>query len=76
MGGSIYSDAVPGLLGSHYQHLHDGSGIRPEVILERGYKSILGKAELDKLGFTKTQRRTPGILIPLWGVDGRQACGL
>lgn len=43
------------------------------MILERGYRSLLGKAELEKLGFTRTQQRTPGILIPLWGVDGKEA---
>jgi hypothetical protein len=34
---------------------------------------LLGKSELEKLGFTRAQQRTPGILIPLWGVDGRAA---
>jgi hypothetical protein len=42
------------------------------VILERDYRSLLGKSELKKLGFTPAQQRTPGILIPLWGVDGKQ----
>jgi hypothetical protein len=42
------------------------------VILERGYRSLLGKAELERLGFTRAQHRTPGILIPLWGVDGKE----
>ena len=72
MSNSVFSDVVSDLLESHFQHLHDESGISPEVILERGYKSILGKAELEKLGFSPAQQRTPGILIPLWGVDGKQ----
>ena len=42
------------------------------MILERDYRSLLGKAELEKLGFTRAQQRIPGILIPLWGVDGKQ----
>jgi len=71
--GSIFSDVASDLLGSHFQHLYEGSGISPEVILERGYKSTLGKAELKKLGFSSAQQRAPGILIPLWGVDGTQA---
>lgn len=70
--GSIFSDLVPELLESHLSQLRDGSGISLEVILERGYRSILGKAELERLGFSGAQRRTPGILIPLWGVDGKQ----
>lgn len=40
------------------------------MVLERGYRSLLGKSELERLGFTRAQQRTPGILIPLWGVDG------
>jgi hypothetical protein len=37
---------------------------------ERGYRSLLGKSDLEKLGFAPSQRHAPGILIPLWGVDG------
>ena len=73
MSGSIYSDVASELLETHFQHLCDGSGISPQVILERGYKSILGKAELAKSGFSPSQQHAPGILIPLWGVDGNQA---
>jgi hypothetical protein len=43
------------------------------VILERGYRSLLGQAELQKLGFSPAQQRAPGILVPLWGVDGQEA---
>ncbi len=69
---SIFSKEAPELLEAHYSHLRAGSGISAEVILERGYKSLLGKSELDKLGFAPAQQRTPGILIPLWGVDGKK----
>jgi hypothetical protein len=70
--GSIFSDSAPELLDSHFSDLHDGSGIGPEVILERGYKTVMGKAELVSLGFSRAQQRTPGILVPLWTVDGKQ----
>jgi len=73
MRGSIFSDSAPELLESHFSNLHDGSGINPEVILERGYKTVMGKAELSSLGFSSAQQRTPGILIPLWTVDGTHA---
>ena len=43
------------------------------MILERGYRSLLGKSELQKLGFSPAQQRAPGILVPLWGVDGQEA---
>ncbi|MCF7634605.1 MAG: DNA primase [Dehalococcoides mccartyi] len=68
----VFSEAVPQLLAEHLTHLSEGSGISLDVIKERGYRSILGKDELAKAGFTSSQQRTTGILIPLWGVDGGQ----
>jgi hypothetical protein len=73
MRGSIFSDLAPELLDSHFSHLHNGSGISLEVILERGYKTIMGRAQLENMDFSKAQQRTPGILIPLWTVEGKQA---
>ena len=64
-----FSDDVPKLLIEHRQHLAE-SAVSTEVILERGYESILGKAPLKDAGFNKTQRRAPGILIPLHSVEG------
>ena len=69
----VFCEALPELLSEHFRHLHEGSGISLEIIKERGYRSILGKSELEKLGFSSSQRRSPGILIPLWGVDGAAA---
>lgn len=71
MTGSIFSKEAPDLLEDHFRHLHEGSGISMEVILERGYRSLLGRSELKKLGFSTAQQRVPGILIPLWGVNGK-----
>ena len=70
---SVFSEALPELLVDHFRHLHEGSGINADVIKERGYRSILGKAELEKQGFASSQRRAPGILVPLWSVDGKEA---
>ncbi len=70
---SVFSEALPELLADHFRHLSEGSGISLEVIKERGYRSLLGKSELDKLGFTPAQQRAPGILIPFWSVDGKEA---
>ena len=47
------------------------SAIAHEVIIERGYCSVTNKAELASLGFNSNQQRVPGLLIPLWGVDGK-----
>ena len=69
----VFSETVPELLTDHYHHLSEGSGISAEVIRERGYRSLLGKSELEKIGFTPAQQRSPGILIPLWSVDGKEA---
>jgi len=70
---SVFSEAVPELLAEHSRHLTEGSGISVDIIKERGYRSLLGKSELEKLGFTPAQQRAPGILIPLWSVDGKDA---
>jgi len=70
---SVFSEALPDLLTDHFRHLSEGSSISVDVIKERGYRSMLGKSELEKLGFTSAQRRAPGILIPLWSVDGKEA---
>lgn len=70
---SVFSDVIPELLTDHFHHLNKGSGISIDVIKERGYRSLLGKAELEKLGFTPAQQRSPGILIPIWSVDGKEA---
>jgi hypothetical protein len=68
----VFSEVIPELLSSHFTHLNEGSGISADVIKERGYRSILNKSDLEKHGFLSSQRRAPGILIPLWGVDGGQ----
>ncbi len=66
----VFSEVIPELLSGHFHYLNEGSGISVDMIRERGYRSLLGKSELEKLGFAPSQRHTPGILIPLWGVDG------
>lgn len=66
-----FSDDVPGLLIEHRQELTN-SAVSTEVILERGYHSILGKAPLKEAGFNKSQSRAPGFLIPLWSVNGER----
>jgi len=70
---SVFSEALPKLLTDHFHHLNEGSGISVDVIRERGYRSVLGRSELETLGFSSAQRRAPGILIPLWSVDGKEA---
>jgi len=70
---SIFSDQIPGLLQTHFDQLHIGSGIAVEVIKKRGYFSALGRKELEDLGFSKAQQRTPSLVIPLHGPSGDNA---
>jgi Domain of unknown function (DUF3854) len=60
---------APGLSPHHYAMLTEGSGIAPEVIAERGYRSIdaaEGYPFLKRLGFTPRQlkRNWPGLYLP------------
>ncbi len=58
------------LVDVHRKQLTEGSGISEEIISARGYRSITKRAELELLGFGKTQSRIPALLIPLWNVAG------
>jgi hypothetical protein len=75
MNETVFSEVIPELLSSHFRHLNEGSSISVNVIKERGYRSLLGKSDLEKLGFSPSQCRTPGLLIPLWGVDSTGIIG-
>ena len=57
------------LLPQHEGMLRE-SGISPEVIAERGYRSPETKDELIHLGFSHAQCLLPGLLIPIHGVTG------
>ncbi len=52
--------------------LRDGSSILDEVILARGYRTVTSPADLLELGFGRSQRRVPGLLLPLWPTDGAE----
>ncbi len=67
----IFSEEIPQLLQTHLEHLRQGSGIITDVIIERGYRSVIDGSELIELGFAAYQCRVPGLLIPIWGVDGQ-----
>ena len=58
---------------SHHAEMLAASAIAPEVAKARGYRSLDTKAELERLGFGRAQRRVPGLLIPIWGVHGEIA---
>ena len=57
----------------HRTMLEVGSAIAPEVIAERGWRSLSGSggiAELTRLDFADYQRRVPGLLIPVHTTTG------
>src|SRR5439155_1756313 len=45
-------------------------GISDAVIRARGYRTITHAAELEPMGFSPAQRLVPGLLLPIWTVDG------
>ncbi len=57
----------------HEQHektlIHE-SGITPDVVEARGYRTVETKAELKRLGFSETQCSVPGLLIPIYNPSG------
>jgi hypothetical protein len=55
---------------SHQQSLLKESGIDPEVLLPRGYRTVKNKVELRQLGFSVSQQRVPALLIPMYSPSG------
>jgi hypothetical protein len=58
------------LADNHREMLVRESGIARDVILTCGYRTVGSKAELERLGFGRTQRNTPGLLVPIHGPGG------
>jgi hypothetical protein len=54
----------------HKKMLTEGSGISEEVIAARGYRTVNKKVELENLGFGRSQRNVPGLLIPCYSPTG------
>jgi hypothetical protein len=51
--------------------LLEESGINPEVVRERGYRTVESEAELARLGFGRAQRAVPALLVPIYGPGGQ-----
>jgi len=54
---------------SDHKSILTDRAIVPDVAEQRGYLEVFDKAQLERVDFTPAQRRVPGILIPLHGVD-------
>ena len=50
----------------HKKMLLDESGITPDVVEARGYRTIEKKVDLKSLGFAERQCNPPGLLIPIY----------
>ncbi len=50
---------------NHKRMLIEESGIAPEAVETRGYRTVEKKAELKRLGFSEAQCSVPGLLIPI-----------
>jgi hypothetical protein len=63
------------LLPHHLTQLVNGSGISPEIIQARGYRSVHGAdsySQLKAFGFNRAQcRLAPGLLVPYLDLDGK-----
>jgi hypothetical protein len=57
------------LRNEHYNMLRE-SGIRDEIINERGYRSISTRAELKRLGYADSQCNVPTLNIPIHSAAG------
>ena len=64
------TDAPDLLLDAHRRDLERTSGIAPEIIARRGYRTVHTKSEIVSLGFSRNQARPPALLIPVHGVTG------
>ena len=55
---------------AHERMLFEGSGISARVAVKRGYRTVTSKAALERLGFGRSQRNVPALLIPIYGPTG------
>jgi len=61
---------VEKLADNHKKMLVRESRIARDTIRARGYRTLRSKAELERFGFGRAQRNTPGLLIPIHGTSG------
>lgn len=56
---------------NHRRMLVEESGISPEIVSERGYRTVTDPRTLKFLGFTPQQILVPTLLLPFHSVNGR-----
>jgi Domain of unknown function (DUF3854)/Domain of unknown function (DUF927) len=55
---------------AHKRMLFEESALGARVAVKRGYRTVTSKAELECLGFGKSQRNVPALLVPIYGPSG------
>ncbi len=55
---------------AHRRMLFEESGIGARVAVKRGYRTVTSKAELERLGFGRSQRNVPALLMPIYSPTG------
>jgi hypothetical protein len=70
LGSQSTANPMLNLSQQHLDMLH-ASAISDDVIRARGYKTISDCNELKQLGFSSSQCRVPGLLLPLHTTDGQ-----
>ncbi len=63
-------EGLPRGLDADHAAMLGASGIAPAVIAARGYRTIIAKSILERLGFQAWQSRIPALLVPLRNRDG------
>src|SRR5215210_2253283 len=58
---------------SHKAMLLEESGIGKQLVARRGYRTVESKAELERLGFGRSQRNVPTLLVPIYDPAGEIA---
>lgn len=54
----------------HRVMLEEESGIHPDLITARGYRTVTVKADLERLGFSAKQRNVPALVLPIYSPTG------
>src|SRR5919202_1605189 len=55
---------------AHKRMLFEESCVSARVAVKRGYRTVTSKAELERLGFGRSQRNVPALLVPIYGPRG------
>ena len=64
------AEAAGDALLEHHATMIAASAMSPKVAVARGYRSIVKVWRLEEFGFTTSQRRVPGLLVPRHNVHG------